>query len=189
MEPIIVVVGFARCGSSLLMSMLDAGGQPVVADSSVSYESELVRGLPEKHRWLASCGGKAVKILEPQYLKPPQGYPYHFIWMNRDLQEQAKSQYAFVSALGIKPNKTPRVLAKSLQRDRPKVIQMLKSYPNSNLLILSFDRLVTQPASSIQKLIKFCPGLDAEKMNSVIIRRSPKCQYLRIEEAKFGQAG
>jgi hypothetical protein len=59
---ITIVAGAGRCGTSLLMQMLHAGGMPVIADNKESFESE--RTEPDIYRentaWLQA--GHALKI-------------------------------------------------------------------------------------------------------------------------------
>ena len=69
MKAIVVVTGFGRCGSSLAMRMLCAGGMPVTTDNRDSFEDERVMRLPGDTRWLRECEGRALKVLDPYRAK------------------------------------------------------------------------------------------------------------------------
>lgn len=190
---ITIVCGFPRCGSSLLMNMLHVGGMDVVADNYSSYEEERTLELPLRSDWIAECSGKAIKVLEPHQNKLPDSYPYQFIWLNRNPLEQAKSQMALLEAIGVQglinaaPKAAVRTLADSIRRDQPKVLRLLRSYSNSQLIELSFETLVTRPEVVVARLSRLYPFLIGSRMLTVVERRSPKCQGLRIEVQKIRQ--
>ena len=88
--PITVVAGFGRCGSSLVMQMLAAGGMRTPYSSFPSYE------IPHGIKVLmGELYGGAVKILDPHVHQPPKGHVYRFIWLDRDPVQQAKSMAKF----------------------------------------------------------------------------------------------
>ena len=73
-DPVIVVSGLPRSGTSMLMSMLSAGGVPLVVDGVRTadednpkgyYELERVKALdkPGDKTWLSETRGKAIKII------------------------------------------------------------------------------------------------------------------------------
>ena len=73
-DPVIVVSGPPRSGTSLLMQMLEAGGvEPLRDDTRPAdagnprgyYEFEAVKRLRHDHEWLQGAEGKLVKIVTP----------------------------------------------------------------------------------------------------------------------------
>src|SRR4029077_10320628 len=73
-EGVVVVSGLPRSGTSMLMQMLAAGGQPVLTDGLREadtdnplgyFEYEPVKQLHRDARWFQHAEGKAVKIVSP----------------------------------------------------------------------------------------------------------------------------
>lgn len=118
---IVVVGGFARCGSSMLMRMLRAGGIPALADDQEGgLEYHEAVELPDNHAWLAKADGMAVKVLDPHRCVVPRQYDARFILMRRNVHEQALSQEKFLRTvlpgLPVERGYAAR-LAKSLASD------------------------------------------------------------------------
>ena len=108
---IIVVSGLPRSGTSMAMRMLEAGGMALVADGLRTPDDDNPRGYfefePVKRlhtdgdlAWLASAGGKAVKIVSFLLTWLPETYDYRVVFMHRDLHEVVSSQQAMLSRRG-----------------------------------------------------------------------------------------
>ena len=90
-EPIVVVSGLPRSGTSMMMRMLAEGGLPVITDElrrpdsdnpKGYFEFETVRQMSEGSvEWLESSGGKAVKVISAllEYLPPRYAYKIIFL--------------------------------------------------------------------------------------------------------------
>lgn len=102
-NPLIVVSGLPRSGTSLMMQMLQAGGCSIVTDGRRSaddsnpkgyFELERVKNLPgEKDRsWLAEHRGKAIKVIAPLLGLIPKNIPLKVIFMQRPAKEILDSQ-------------------------------------------------------------------------------------------------
>src|SRR5271163_1780808 len=90
--PPVVVTGFGRCGSSLVMQMLHAAGFPVTGEYP-SFECE------EYHFGGVAPPAGASKILNLDCEAPPGG-PYRWIWLDRNPAQQVKSQAKLLRELG-----------------------------------------------------------------------------------------
>lgn len=110
-QPIIVVSGLPRSGTSMAMGMLEAGGLAVVTDGLRAadasnpkgyYEFERVKDLdkPGDHAWLADARGKAVKIISFLLTWLPEDFNYQVIFMQRDLDEVLASQQQMLARRG-----------------------------------------------------------------------------------------
>ena len=109
-EPIIVVSGLPRSGTSLMMQMLSAGGMPVLTDTQRPADNSNPRGYfeyaPVKRMhtgdtgWLSDAHGKAVKIVSALLTTLPTKYVYRIIFMQRPLDEVVQSQRAMRERLG-----------------------------------------------------------------------------------------
>ena len=101
-EPIIVVSGLPRSGTSMTMKMLDAGGIALITDEARLadednpkgyFELENVKSLGEQDdkSWLTEARGKAVKVISHLLRELPEHYAYRIIFMNRHVQEVIRS--------------------------------------------------------------------------------------------------
>ena len=190
-KPITVVAGFGRCGSSLVMQMLSAGGMPTPYSEYPSFE------IPQgtKVYWPNFYGG-AVKILDPHIHQPVQGPEYRFIWIDRDPVEQAKSMVKFMEAAGMPGINEDGVkkLAASFKRDRPRVNGVMLEYTQPHrILKLRFEDILYNPAWAAHILNGFCGNsmLDERAMAAAVRPRGPKClpymlEFEQMEEAKHG---
>jgi hypothetical protein len=123
-EEIVAVTGFQRCGSSMTMRMLDAGGFPILEDATPGgYEHPGL--IPHRIADLATLApGKAVKILEPIYYQDhADGFPdaaWAWIWLDRNPSQQAKSAMTFMRlTLGYRFEPNARfALADAYRMDR-----------------------------------------------------------------------
>ena len=91
-DPIIVVSGLPRSGTSMLMRMLAAGGIDLVVDGRRApdadnpkgyYELERVKGLDKTAdtSWLADTRGKGLKVISFLLQHLPPTYDYKVIFL------------------------------------------------------------------------------------------------------------
>jgi hypothetical protein len=103
-EPVIVVSGLPRSGTSMAMQMLAAAGVPVVTDGirragednpKGYFEDERVKELHkenEDRRWIRDARGKAIKIISFLLKDLPKTNNYKVVFMKRALPEVLASQ-------------------------------------------------------------------------------------------------
>jgi LPS sulfotransferase NodH len=108
-EPVYVVSGLPRSGTSLAMQMLHAGGIPAVTDGLRAqdddnprgyFEFERVKQLRSDKAWLDDAAGKAVKVIHFLLMELPDDRPYRVVFMQRDLREVVKSQSTMLARSG-----------------------------------------------------------------------------------------
>ncbi len=174
------VCGFGRCGTSLVMQMLEAGGMPVTGPWP-SFEDEhtlkVMDGGEISADWLASKAGHAVKVLDPHRGTIPRG-PCRAIWLDRDPDEQAKSQAKFLeTTIHISIGREERRrLAKSYRDDRPAAFKVLRAAGARQILELRFEELLSAPASVATRIATHCsPELNIARMAAAVRRTSPEC--------------
>jgi len=191
-DKIIVVSGLTRCGSSLMMQMLHAGGYPISCEpgnENVSGEhSDQISTLREIALGLAD--GKAVKSLDPLNFPLPSGKNYTFLWMQRNYYEQAKSITKFMKIfLGVNQNRRQtREIEASLPKETDQSIKYL-----SKLGIVhrfNFEDCILKNDIVIDKLSMIVSGLNTSPMKSVVVERDIKCydgmlEAELIKRAKF----
>ena len=97
-EPIVVVSGLPRSGTSMMMRMLEAGGVPILSDGAREadidnpkgyYELERIKHLEKEtdKSYLREGRGKAVKAISFLIKDLPDENDYRVIFMRRDLDE------------------------------------------------------------------------------------------------------
>jgi hypothetical protein len=103
-EPVIVVSGLPRSGTSMAMQMLAAAGVPAVTDGVRKpgednpkgyFEDERVKDLHKENEdrsWTRDARGKAIKIISFLLKDLPETNNYKVIFMKRALPEVLASQ-------------------------------------------------------------------------------------------------
>ena len=102
-DPIIVVSGLPRSGTSMMMGMLEAGGLELVVDGIRAADEDNPRGYYELERvkdlakaedksWLITLQGKGVKVISLLLQHLPEAYNYKIIFMRRSIAEVLDSQ-------------------------------------------------------------------------------------------------
>lgn len=180
-SPAIVVAGLGRCGTSLMMQMLHAGGVPCVGDWPDFETNASMPGLFAPSSF-AAIRGKAIKLITPADL-PIGAMPNHVvIWLDRDPQEQARSQLKMLDGIGApvaNNRKSMRAFVAGLRRDRPLNMAAVGVGRLPNLR-LSFERLITRPAHTVDALEAFLlshgyDAVDRQAMQQQIQPRSAAC--------------
>lgn len=189
-RPITVVCGFGRCGSSLVMQMLAAGGMPCVGEAP-AYEIPEVMNLPASWEFLEELPGKAVKILDPHLNTPKPGPAYRFIWVDRHPGEQARSIAKFLQVIsGMAPlsRNDRKKLQRSLGKDRPLCLNLLARLGGKPPLAIAFESILANPDVAGRRLSDFCGGLDSKAMAAVVRPRPPQCLPYMLEAELLKEA-
>jgi len=182
----IVVCGHGRCGTSLMMQMLAAAGVHIAGEYP-SYEAEKFC-TPE---WISRNKGGAIKLLDPMRFEHTFGIEkIKFIWISRNVFQQAESTSKFASMLGGLPlldKQQIGVLAASLARDTAPSITRIRNY--GTLLTMTFEQMIEKPEEAAQRLVDYCllPSSTVAKMGDAVLPRDAKCQpNLDIEVKLMG---
>lgn len=201
---IIAVCGLGRCGSTMTMRMLHAGGVPVFCHSTgpnSRFETPYTNMLPKTFDWLykggedgRGCLGKAVKILRSDKNTPPRALKYDFIYLMRNPFEQAKSQVKFIQA-HFRVMNEPDVheiqeIGERVMRKNIDLLRALKEYPNQRVHVMQFETVLADPPGEAQRLAEFL-GIDdpqaAGLMAAVVEKRGPECLPGPLEGPKPDQ--
>lgn len=176
-ETITLICGFGRCGSSLVMQMLEAGGMPVTGEYPAFEDSDIVRPGSIDTTRLPGINGHALKFLDPQRYTIPRGISTHAIWCRRDYDEQAKSHAKFLrEVVGLPMNREQRDrLARTFKEDAKFAICALREAGVKHILDLRFEDVICRPRVAAEQISRFCGDLDADKMAAVVHSRSPDC--------------
>lgn len=169
----VVVTGFGRCGTSMTMKMLAAGGLPMAAgaDPGSGEHQSPAQALA------AVRPGTAIKLLDPttQPSFTVPSIPTRYVWLDRNLTEQARSLAKFTRAvLGHQYSALDRLhLVKSWAADRPEALRMLTGPTHT----AEYEAALADPQMFAVRLAAFLGDLDldVDAMAAVVHDRSPKC--------------
>jgi hypothetical protein len=184
-DPIVIVSGLPRSGTSMMMQMLAAGGLAIVSDGqrvadesnpAGYFELEAVKDLDKRvdQQWLAGARGRGVKIVSPllQYL--PDTHNYKVIFMERPLPEVLSSQDAMLarsSAAGegspVDTTSTTRLTAEYEAHLR-RVHALLARRACFEALRVSYGETIADPRASAERVTRFVGGLDVESMAATV---------------------
>ena len=173
-EPIYVVSGLPRSGTSMMMQMLTAGGiEPLTDGVRVAdhdnprgyYELEAVKKLPEQTAFLDGAGGKVVKIVSELLLKVPLDRTYKVVFMRRPMSEVLRSQQAMLQHRDTVDGADDAMMRRAFQLHIDEVEQFCKNTDGVEVLYVSYARAVADPARQAQRVAKFIDaGLDVDEM-------------------------
>ncbi len=178
-EPIIVVSGLPRSGTSMMMSMLVAGGIPAMTDSIRTadednpkgyFELEKVKGLAKDNGWLAEAGGRAVKIISALLKHLPAEYSYKVIFMRREMSEVLASQRQMLIRRGEPTDAvSDERMAEMFRKHLAEVESWLAKQPNIEVIYTDYNQMLGAPAAPIETINRFLGGqLDAAAMSAVV---------------------
>lgn len=161
------VCGFGRCGTTMIMTMLHAGGvEPAAGTMAGSYELRLgpdgAIAVPD----VDGLTGRAVKLLNhvQHFPLPHPELRWGFVWLDRTRIEQARSMVKLLN------HNQPRTahptaifkFARSYSDDRPALLKRLQQH--GPVAIASFEKTLEDPTSTaelLRGLVADLHGVDA----------------------------
>lgn len=174
-----VVSGIPRSGTSMMMSMLEAGGIPILTDGVREanednprgyYEFERVKALERDKAWLEKARGKAVKVISALLEHLPQEYSYKVIFMERHLDEVLASQERMLARQG-KPtdDEDDEKMRTLFERHVEQSKRWLSQQPQADVLYVSYNEAMENPTREAARVNRFLGGdLDEQAMSNVI---------------------
>ncbi len=180
-EPVIVVSGLPRSGTSMLMKMLEAAGVAVFTDGVRQPDEDNPRGYFELEKvkilqkqtdrsWLREARGKAVKVISQLLPELPPENTYKVLFINRNLHEVIASQNKMLLRRGEKvdPGSDERmrgVFEKHLQKTK----SWLESNQHFDVLELEYSEVVATPLVHARRIREFLgQDLDVDKMAGAV---------------------
>lgn len=177
-QPIIIVSGLPRSGTSMMMKMLNAGGLQIVTDEirradddnpNGYFELESVKLLPEGNfTWLQNAGSKVVKVISSLLEYLPSQYSYKVIFMEREIKEILASQKKML----LNRNESARVDDSEIELQFRNHLAAVKAWlvrqANIEVLYLNFNSLIADPKPLCTQVSDFINiPLDINQMLSV----------------------
>jgi len=181
--PTILVAGLGRCGSSLVMQMLDVAGVPTIGRYP-DFEDDVNLRLPNleaQREFTERCAGRAVKLIDPHLHGPPIGLEYRTIFLTRHPLEQAKSMLKLIGARNDR--RARRAMETSVRRDTMTARQAVARLGAGEFYHLPFENIIHDPVSAANRIARFLdlPAGNGEKMARVVRRRPPTCLPYLLE--------
>ncbi|MDE0885043.1 MAG: sulfotransferase family protein [Myxococcota bacterium] len=163
--PITVVSGSPRSGTSMMMSVLEAAGLPLLCDgkrpSDASnprgyFELEAVKGTRKDPRWLERAEGHAVKVVHALLDALPEQYAYRVLLMRRPLKSVVASQNRMLERLGrptgeADAERLSQILSAQLDEAR----QLLDERACFEWIEVDYPGLIADPLSRLRPLGAF----------------------------------
>lgn len=179
-EPLVVVSGLPRSGTSMMMKMLEAGGVPIMTDSVRTadvdnpkgyYEYERVKDLEKEtdKSYVREGRGKALKVISWLLKDLPDDNRYRIVFMRRDLGEVIASQNKMLQHRGEVDNSDDRMMVDAYMNHLASVRILSRKRSNFEMLEVRYDTAVKDPAAAARLVNGFLGGkLDETKMREVV---------------------
>lgn len=182
----IVVTGFPRSGTSMLMKVLAQGGIALKADEQREadehnpqgyYEWSAIKKMGQQAVDFSETEGKAVKIVAPLLRYLPADRPYLIIWLERPLLEVIISQEKMKGQNDAVKN-FPFQLALQLEEEQNRLQSWLNQQPNISWQSVAYHDFIKNPEGEIKRLARFLPQPINEKKAASAVK--PKLHRNKI---------
>ena len=181
-QPIVVVSGLPRSGTSMTMQMLAAAGIAAVTDGIRApsednprgyFEDERVKRLYQKggdRSWLSEARGKAIKIISFLLKHLPESNDYRIIFMDRDMEEMLMSQRTMLQAMGELPDGASDArMASAYTAHLNAVHELLSSRRCFEAITLNYGEVIASASEHASRIDQFLGGrLDVSKMAAAV---------------------
>ena len=180
-DTIIIVSGLPRCGTSMMMQMLEAGGIPIASDLIRKpdednphgyYEFEKVKEIKKNSGWLDDCFGKAFKMVSALLYDLPKDRKYKVIFMKRNLEEMIASQNVMLERQGIKDDSiSGEEMVKKFEKHLRKIASWLANQRNIDIIYINYNEAIQNPHENAKCVNRFLENrLNVDNMASVVER-------------------
>ena len=179
-EPIVIVSGLPRSGTSMMMKMLEAGGLTVMTDAIRQadidnpkgyYEYERVKNLEKEtdKSYVREARGRVLKVISFLLKDLPDDNYYRVIFMRRHLDEVIASQNKMLDRRGEDSIEDRETMAEAYRNHLAAVKILVRKRPNLEMLEFRYDEAVRNPREAARAVNDFLGGkLDEGAMSAVI---------------------
>jgi hypothetical protein len=179
-EPVVIVSGLPRSGTSMMMKMLEAGGVPIMTDAIRTadvdnpkgyYEYERVKELEKEtdKSYVRDGRGKALKVISFLLKELPDENFYRVVFMRRDLDEVIASQNKMLDRRKEQAIDDGKVMAEAYRNHLAAVRILVRKRPNFEMLDVRYDQAVKSPKDAVRAVNAFLGGkLDEAAMTAAI---------------------
>jgi hypothetical protein len=180
-EPIYVVSGLPRSGTSMMMRMLEAGGIAPFTDGERSADIDNPEGYYEFRRvmdleqepdksWVRGARGRALKVISFLLRHLPEDNAYRIVYMRRDLDEVLVSQDKMLDRLGRAASGGDlEAMKESYRNDIVAARLFARKQPNMQMIELPYADTVADPRGAARLVNGFLGGrLDEAAMAAAV---------------------
>jgi hypothetical protein len=168
-EPIIVVSGLPRSGTSMMMKMLDAAGIPIMTDAVRAADIDNPKGYFEYERvkdlekdpdrsWVRDARGKALKVISWLLKDLPDDNAYRIVFMRRDIDEVLASQNKMLANRGEEDTTDDAAMAEAYRNHLAAVRIMARKRPNWTMIEVRYDEAIRDAAKVARMVNDFLGG-------------------------------
>jgi Sulfotransferase domain len=179
-QPIVVVSGLPRSGTSMAMRMLSAGGMPIVMDGVRAADEDNPRGYFEMERvkdlarekdasWLRDARGKGIKIVASLLEHLPDSNDYRVVFMNRDLREVLASQAMMLTRRGEDSKTSDDRMLELFEQHLVRVKAAMRVRSCFAVCEIDYKNVVEQPREAAVRMREFLGrSLDVDAMAGAV---------------------
>jgi hypothetical protein len=180
-EPLVIVSGLPRSGTSMMMKMLEAGGVPIMTDSERVADIDNPKGYFEYERikdleketdksYIRQGRGEALKVISFLIKDLPDDNDYRVIFMRRDLGEVIASQNKMIQRLGTDDaSAAEEAMKEAYRNDIVRTRLLCKARPNFELIEVHYRATIEDAPGTASKVNAFLGGqLDEATMRAAV---------------------
>jgi hypothetical protein len=180
-DVITIVSGLPRSGTSMLMSMLEAGGIPLLIDGVRTadednpkgyFEFERVKKVKQDKAWLDDAKGKVVKMISQLLYDLPSDHHYKIVFVRRNIDEILASQKQMLIRRGTYKDSGPAddKMRSMLLAHVEQVLKWVERQINMNCVCVDYNNILQGGAQEqITKINMFLGGqLNTAAMSAVV---------------------
>ena len=187
-ETITIVSGLPRSGTSMMMTMLAAGGLEPLTDNIRTadednpkgyFEFERVKRIENDKAWLDDARGRVVKLISALLKHLPPSYNYKVVFMRRAMPEILASQRQMLIRRGEPADAVPDdKMAAMFNKHVAQVESWLAAQPNIEVLYISYNDVIRDSRPHAEQINKFLGGsLKVDEMVGVVDRALYRQQH------------
>ncbi len=165
-EPVIIVSGLPRSGTSMAMKMLEAAGFEAFQDGIRTadadnpkgyYEFEQVKELDKSadKTWVRKARGKALKVISYLLKDLPPDNDYKILFMHRHLDEVLASQAKMLERRGEKNDVSDDRMKEIYEVHLRDVKRLLETRRDFTALEVHYSDVLKDPASQVKRIAEF----------------------------------
>jgi hypothetical protein len=178
-DVITIVSGLPRSGTSMMMSMLEAGGieplmdgirKPDEDNPKGYYEFERVKQVKNDKAWLEGAKGKLVKIITQLLRNLPPDYRYKVIFMRRNIDEILASQKRMLQRRRTYDESVrDEDMGTMLLAHADQVLTWADAQENFDCMEADYNEILKDARPTVDEIYEFLGGdLDTDAMTAVV---------------------
>ena len=179
-QPVVLVSGLPRSGTSMAMKMLKAGGMSLIEDGVRTADEDNPKGYFEAERvkdladmddtsWMRNVRGRVIKVVSSllQYL--PGDNFYKVVFLRRDLREVLASQAKMLVRRDETHDTSDEDMIRMYEQHLEKVQFQLRFRDYFDVLYVNYRDVLQDPRTQAERIDEFLGGgMDVDAMAGVV---------------------